>query len=129
MRTSGPGARSSRHLAREARRPRCSVPGVEPERARQLLERERQRIEGLIEELRHAEADEQDEPGDLGSENLYQKEFDEGRAAGLREQLAAVERAEDRLAAGTYGISVVSGEPIPDERLEAIPAAERNVGE
>jgi len=102
---------------------------VEPERARQLLERERQRIEGLIEELRHAEADEQDEPGDLGSENLYQKEFDEGRAAGLREQLAAVERAEDRLAAGTYGISVMSGEPIPDERLEAIPAAERNVGE
>jgi DnaK suppressor protein len=32
-------------------------------------------------------------------------------------------------AAGTYGLSVESGEPIPDERLEAIPTAERTVEE
>ncbi len=42
----------------------------------------------------------------------------------LREQLAAVERAEARLAAGTYGLSIESGERIPDERLELRPTAE-----
>jgi len=47
----------------------------------------------------------------------------------LREQLAAVERAEERLANGTYGRSVESGATIPDERLEAVPTAERTVDE
>lgn len=81
--------------------------------------------------LRHQdtgeEADDQD-PGNLASE-LYQDELDAGRADDLREELAAVERAEARLAAGTYGLSVLSGQPIPDERLEAIPTAERTVEE
>ena len=36
---------------------------------------------------------------------------------------------QQRLAAGTYGLSVESGEPIPDERLEAFPTAERTVEE
>jgi DksA/TraR C4-type zinc finger protein len=44
-------------------------------------------------------------------------------------KLAAVERAEQRLATGTYGLSVRSGEPIPDERLEAVPTAELTVAE
>jgi DnaK suppressor protein len=43
--------------------------------------------------------------------------------------LAAIERAEQRLAEGTYGISVVSGEAIPDARLEAIPWADRTAEE
>ena len=47
----------------------------------------------------------------------------------LREELAAVERAEERLMSGTYGLSIDSGEPIPDERLEAVPTAERTVEE
>ena len=50
-------------------------------------------------------------------------------AADLREQLAAVGRAEERVARGTYGRSVESGIPIPDERLEAEPLAERTVEE
>jgi DnaK suppressor protein len=41
----------------------------------------------------------------------------------------AVERAEARLAAGTYGLSVKSGEPIPDERLEFVPTAELTADE
>ena len=72
-------------------------------------------------------ADELD-PANLASE-LYQAEFDEGLADDLHEQLAAVDRAEMRLAAGTYGVSVESGKPIPDERLEAVPTAERTVEE
>jgi DnaK suppressor protein len=69
------------------------------------------------------------EPGDRDSEDLYQQEFDATRETDLREQLAAVERAEARLADGTYGLSVESGEPIPDARLEAVPTAERTVEE
>jgi len=41
----------------------------------------------------------------------------------------ALERAEARLAAGSYGRSVRSGRPIPDERLEADPLAELTVEE
>jgi RNA polymerase-binding transcription factor DksA len=36
-------------------------------------------------------------------------------------QVEVRQRTEDRLAAGTYGRSVLSGRPIPDERLEAFP--------
>jgi DnaK suppressor protein len=100
-------------------------------RARELLAAERRRIERGLSALRHQdtgeEADDQD-PGNLSSE-LYQDELDAGLADDLRRELEAVERAEARLAAGTYGLSVVSGKPIPDERLEAIPTAERTAEE
>lgn len=105
---------------------------MNPERARELLARERERIEraiaGLGEEGGQATA-EAHEPGDADSEDLYQSEFDAGLAEDLTEQLAALERAEVRLAAGTYGLSVDSGRLIPDERLEVLPTAERTVEE
>jgi hypothetical protein len=41
----------------------------------------------------------------------------------------ALERAEARLAAGTFGASILSGRPTPDERLEAFPLAELTVQE
>jgi DnaK suppressor protein len=65
----------------------------------------------------------------VDSEDLYQDERDEGRREELENELAAVERAEARLDAGTYGLSVESGQPIPDGRLEALPTAERTVEE
>lgn len=102
---------------------------MDSERAHQLLAAERERIEREIAELGPQAAAERDEPDDRGSEDLYQQEFDAGRAADLQDQLAAVERAEARLAEGTYGLSVESGEPIPDGRLEAVPTAERTVAE
>ena len=98
-------------------------------RAHQLLAAERERIEREIAELGSEAAGDRDESEDRGSEDLYQQEFDAGRAADLQEQLAAVERAEARLADGKYGLSVESGEPIPDGRLEALPNAERTVAE
>jgi DnaK suppressor protein len=104
---------------------------MDPDRARELLAAERMRIERALARLGHQdtgeEADEQD-PANLASD-LYQDELDEGLGDDLREQLAAVDRAEERLAAGTYGLSIESGRPIPDERLEAIPTAERTAGE
>ena len=45
--------------------------------------------------------------------------------AQLQSELGAVERAEARLADGTYGLSIESGTPIPDGRLHSFPAAER----
>jgi DnaK suppressor protein len=99
---------------------------MDPDRARELLHTERERIERALRRLGHQEdsepADEYD-PANLAAD-LYQDEFDEGRQTDLRTQLAAVERAERRLAAGTYGRSIESGATIPDERLEAIPTAE-----
>jgi RNA polymerase-binding transcription factor len=104
---------------------------VDPERARDLLDAERKRIERALAQAAHRDdaepADDQD-PANLASD-LYQDELDEGLRGDLEGRLAAVERAEERLAAGTYGFSVRSGEPIPDERLEALPTAELTVEE
>ena len=105
---------------------------MDPGRARELLALQRAQIEealGSLERRGPLEGDQRREPGDQGSEDLYQDEFDAGRQADLQQQLAAVERAEARLAAGTYGLSVESGAPIPDGRLEALPTAERTVQE
>jgi DnaK suppressor protein len=105
---------------------------VDPEHARELLARERQRIEAALADLNREAPEEADTtvaPGDERDEGLYQDEFDSGRAQDYEDQLAALERAEARLASGTYGLSVVSGTPIPDERLEAYPLAERTVEE
>jgi DnaK suppressor protein len=105
---------------------------MEPERARELLAQERTRIEEAIAALGRdgpLEGDTRVEPGNLDSEDLYQDEFNATRAEDLQRELQAVERAEARLAAGTYGLSVESGEPIPDARLEARPTAERTIEE
>ena len=105
---------------------------MDQERAATLLARERARIE---ESLQAIEADGalegsgRREPGDRGSEDLYLDELNASRVQSLRAELAAVARAEARLAAGSYGLSVDSGEPIPDDRLEAIPTAERTLDE
>jgi DnaK suppressor protein len=106
---------------------------MDPERARELLARERQRIEqDLGGGLEPRESDEptttSEHMADQASD-LYDNELDEGLSDDLRVELAALERAEQRLAAGTYGVSIESGEPIPDERLEAVPTAERTAEE
>jgi DnaK suppressor protein len=103
---------------------------MEADRARELLARERSRIEEALAALEGPlEGSERVEPGDEDSEDLYQDEFDAGRRQELMDELAALERAEARLQDGTYGLSIESGEPIPDGRLEARPTAERTVEE
>jgi len=104
---------------------------VDADRAAELLQAERARIEGALARLApqdDGEAADEYDPANRASD-LYQDELDEGLADDLRSQLDAVERAEARLAGGTYGLSVESGEPIPDERLEALPTAELTAGE
>ena len=106
---------------------------MDADRARELLSAERERIERELAGLVHRDDSEAPEADEFDAANrapeLLQDELAEGLAEELRQQLAAVERAEQRLAAGTYGLSIESGEPIPDERLEVAPAAERTVAE
>lgn len=99
---------------------------MDPEHARARLAEERARIEQDLAE--HGDVDTSlDEPEDFGDKAAELEQADTERAIveDMRKTLAAIERAEQRLEDGSYGKSVVSGEPIPDERLEAIPWAER----
>jgi DnaK suppressor protein len=105
---------------------------MDDQQARNLLAEERKRVEGDIAAAERGgceESDERQEPGDFDSEGLYQDELDSGILAQLKNRLVEVERAEERLAAGTYGLSVLSGDPIPDKRLLANPCAELTVEE
>jgi DnaK suppressor protein len=63
------------------------------------------------------------------AEPLTEQGTDDSIVAELQSRLDAIDRAEERLAAGTYGHSVRSGVAIPDDRLEADPAAELTVEE
>ena len=105
---------------------------MDEQQARELLAAERRRIERALADLEERGSNElshyDQHPADAGSE-LFEQERDSGIAVRLRAELAAVERAEHRLAAGTYGFSIESGKPIPDQRLEAMPTAERTVEE
>ncbi|MBN9622659.1 MAG: hypothetical protein J0H06_06855 [Actinobacteria bacterium] len=101
-------------------------------RAKELVAAERERVEAALASIRGEGREEStaDAPtGDYNNENLYEDELAAGQEGDLRRRLEAVERAEERLAAGTYGLSVRSGEPIPDGRLEAEPLAELTVDE
>jgi DnaK suppressor protein len=104
---------------------------VDPDRARELLTAERTRLERAIAQAAHEDDGEPGDvadPGNLASD-LYLDELNESIREEFRAQLEAVERAEARLEAGTYGLSVRSGEAIPDARLEALPTAELTVEE
>ena len=100
-------------------------------RARDLLTEKRGEIERAL--VRLAERGDEDDANTVdparGAPDVVGTEVGEGVAEQLRGELAAIERAEARLAEGTYGRSVESGEPIPDARLERIPWAERTTEE
>lgn len=101
-------------------------------RAKELLNAERERVETALARLRdegRGESTGEAPAGDFNNENLYEDELAEGREGDLQRRLDKLERAEERLAAGTYGLSIKSGEPIPDGRLEAEPLAELTVDE
>ena len=107
---------------------------MEEERARALLGAERQRLERLLASVnadhdRVTPADEVAEDLVDGADRRVAEETDEAVASQLNQRLQALQRAEGRVAAGTYGRSVLSGRPIPDERLEAFPLTELTVDE
>jgi DnaK suppressor protein len=108
--------------------------GMDDETARALLQAERARVQALLDEARAAALADRAaavEEGDMTdpAPAFVSEQVDDAVVAALEERLEAIARAEQRLAAGTYGKSVLSGLPIPDERLRADPAAELTVEE
>jgi RNA polymerase-binding transcription factor len=113
------------------RRQAVHTPRMDTEHASELLARERARIEHALGERAPHDSEAVTDPFEAAdvSEDLFDEELAVGHNELLRDELEAIARAEQRLAEGTYGISVESGEPIPDARLEAIPWAERTAEE
>ena len=107
---------------------------MEHEKAKQLLDAERLRVENLLGQMDEAGGDDRtaaNQSGDMydSAEPLTREGTDDSIRTALQERLAVIARAERRLEDGTYGLSVRSGQPIPDDRLEADPAAELTVEE
>jgi RNA polymerase-binding transcription factor DksA len=75
------------------------------------------------------------EPGDVqfddesgeGDTLAVERDFDLARAAQARHTIDEIDDALRRIDRGTYGICEYSGEPIPRERLKAIPWARERV--
>ncbi|MCX6043792.1 MAG: hypothetical protein NT075_01670 [Chloroflexi bacterium] len=107
---------------------------AEMKRFRLRLEQEHadtlQQIEALERHL--AEDDEFDET--LADQNdaatrLVDQEETSTESAQLQAIVAQIDKALARIADGTYGVSEISGKPIPLERLEALPSATTLVDE
>src|SRR5262245_6407061 len=111
-----------------------SLAPVDDDEARTLLRDERRRVEELLDATRASARDDRDAANDEGdftdpASGLNNEQVDDAIVASLQERLEAISRAEQRLDAGTFGQSIRSGSPIPDERLRADPAAELTVEE
>ena len=107
---------------------------MDDDRARALLEAERARVLDVLADTSAAGREDRAAENDAGpyddpAERLTAEDTDDALVAGLRERLAALERAQQRVKDGTFGRSVRSGEPIPEDRLEADPAAELTAAE
>jgi DnaK suppressor protein len=109
---------------------------MDENRARSLLQAERAEVQGLLAgsvQAGQEDRETEDEEGGVDSvdpaTSLTAEGMDDAIAESMRDRLAAIDRALHRLDDGTYGRSVRSGVPIPDERLEADPAAELTIEE
>jgi DnaK suppressor protein len=107
---------------------------MDDERARALLQEERDKVQRLLGGAAAVgradrEAADQDAGNSDAAELLASQGTDDAVTAELADRLSALDRAEQRLGAGTFGRSIRSGQTIPDDRLEADPAAELTVEE
>ncbi len=108
---------------------------MDVERAQALLAAKRAEVQKLLAETEAAGREDRSSEDEKGTDvadpaqSLTQQGMDDAISESLSDRLAALDRAEQRLADGTYGRSVQSGKPIPDARLEADPTAELTVEE
>ena len=106
------------------------------------LERKRRTLTKLRDELRRTtNAAQAEESGINSQSNLEAREYEddaqrldmlekEGTLVGRDiDRLAQVERALKKIEEGSYGLSDVSGHPIPKDRLEANPEATNTLSE
>lgn len=123
-------------------KPKTTASGVTPskdfpakflEAQRDLLLAERASLTGqatrledeansLIEDVEMGDVQFDDESGE-GDTMVVERERDLALSAQARQTVAEIDEALTRISEGTYGYSLVSGKPIPKERLEAIPWA------
>ena len=107
------------------------------EEARDRLEAEQRRVEGLIQTVRAEIGDEPENeqlaepaydqhPADMGTET-FEREKDLSILEQLEAELAEIQAALQRVEDGTYGIDEVTGDPIAPERLDAVPTARTNI--
>jgi RNA polymerase-binding transcription factor DksA len=82
-------------------------------------------VAGIVETASASSGDDEHDPE--GQTIAYDRAQAQALLAQARADLAEVDAAFARLAAGTYGVCEVCGRPIPGERLEARPAARRCV--
>jgi RNA polymerase-binding transcription factor DksA len=110
---------------------------VDNQGARERLQAERTRVEGLVEELKAelGTAESEDEladydqhPADTASDT-FEREKDLSILDQLEYELAELHAALERVDAGTYGVDEQTGEPIDPARLDAIPTARTNISE
>ena len=96
-----------------------------------MLQKEREHLTGqalrledeahqLVEEAEMGDVQFDDEGGE-GDTMVVERERDLALSAQARDAVAEIDAALVRIMDGTYGYSVLSGRPIPKERLEAIP--------
>lgn len=107
---------------------------MELAQARELLLAKQAEVQALLGEVGGRQTEDHEAEQQTGDEAdpaqaLTEQGVDDAVAAGLRDRLDAIDRALGRVADGSYGRSIRSGAPIPDERLEADPAAELTVEE
>ena len=105
--------------------------GMDTATAQTALDTERER---LLRDLAHLRGELVDPGRDsaerlgAGSDDAVEasgNEFDEGLEQDLQASLDEVDAALQRLVDGTYGSCVDCGQPIPDQRLAALPASAR----
>ena len=106
---------------------------MDADSARQRLDEERARLERVMESFA-GEGDETESESlgelsdadqhqaDVGTET-FEREKDLSILEGVEAELADIEYALQRISDGTYGTCEVCGQPIAEERLEAVPAA------
>jgi RNA polymerase-binding transcription factor DksA len=110
---------------------------VDTDDARERLQADQTRVEGLVEGLRAdlgtAENDDLSElsdydqhPADTATET-FEREKDLSILEQLENELAELQAALERVDAGTYGVDEVTGDPIDPERLDAFPTARTNI--
>jgi RNA polymerase-binding transcription factor DksA len=107
---------------------------MDPEHARQLIVKERERLEGLVREREtetgigtESETESISElssldqhQGDIGTET-FEREKDFSLLEQLEAEIGDLDAALRKVDEGTYGICEVCGRPIDPERLEAMP--------
>ncbi|MES2569056.1 MAG: TraR/DksA C4-type zinc finger protein [Verrucomicrobiota bacterium] len=111
----------------KAAHPEASLRQIEP-RWRPFYEQLLQRRDELIDATAGLRGDAREivhnplknEPAEIGSES-FERDSLLGEAAADQEILGEVYAAISRIENGTYGICELTGRPIPEERLEAIP--------